>query len=318
MMRVHAFKEDMASQIILLMGLPAAGKSTFVKTELIKHYHHRMPHLTSFKILNSDVQLRRMQYERALNDHALLSTLKEEDWARGISRLPYRANDGKLVDFDLSWAEFQTLRGPKDYWKRMYKPYYATYFGDRAAAKQATDQLALRKIQSGDVVIIDSTGVDTAKMLGYFKTAKDKGYTTSVVRLEIDPKITIARDQYRGETEGRSVGEKVIRAYVPKLAAAYKKYMSSDLVDRLLHFRWVPAGPDEVVKGKYRLVREMKRYGGGRSSKDLAAALEARGHRDLAIALVAAATRPPARSSVSWSSRRSVGRADAAGRLHRS
>jgi predicted kinase len=263
--QVKAFKEDTAPQIILLMGLPAAGKSTFVKKHLTRYYQHRMPHIGAFQVLNSDVQLRRMQYERAARDFVALRQVKdEEEWAKRTAEMAYESNDGAVVPFPLKQTEFQRFGKVDDFWRAMYKPYYATYFGDRAKAKKSTDELADRKIGKGDVVILDSTGVNTSKMLGYFKTAKGKGYTTSVVWLEIDPDYSIARDQYRGETEGRSVGEQVIRSYVPKLTQAYKTYMAeSELVDRFLHFRW----DGGVVKGEYRLVQDMKRYPRKRKQK---------------------------------------------------
>lgn len=304
-MRVHAFKEDMAPQIILLMGLPAAGKSTFVKKSLSKYYNHRIPHVGGFQVLNSDVQLRRMQFERARRDYETLRGVDPVQWARYAAKMQYQSNDGSAVDFDLTPEEFQSLKF-KDFWQRMYRPYYATYFGDRAKAKKATDELALKKIAKGDVVIIDSTGADSAKMLGYFEQGGAKGFTCSVVYLEINPDISIARDQYRGATEGRSVGAAVIRGYEPKLKAAYQVYRNSPLVDRMLHFRWVPAGPKEVVKGQYKLVNETKRYGAqpreaaarvGRTTKETAKmgskikrevvrALVQAGRKDLAVALI--------------------------------
>jgi predicted kinase len=254
--RVHAFKEDMAPQVILLMGLPAAGKSTFVKKHLAKFYNHRIPHLGAFQVLNSDGQLRRMQYERAKNDYAALQGVSEQDWANKTKEMEYTSNDGKIVNFPLTYPDFTQLKDFKAYMAATFKPYYATYFGDRAKAKQYNDELTDKKIEAGDVVILDSTGADSTKMLKYFKQAKARGYTTSVVWLEIDPKHSIARDQYRGETEGRSVGERVILSYVPKLKKAHGVYKTSDLVDRILHFRWNGG----VIKGDYQLVKEIKNY----------------------------------------------------------
>jgi predicted kinase len=173
--------------------------------------------------------------------------------------MKYTSNEGATILFDLSFEEFRRLKSPKDLWRKMYKSYYVTYFGERAKAKETTDLLADQKIGKGDVVILDSTGVNTSKMLGYFKKAKAMGYTTSVVWLEIKPEYSVARDTYRGATEGRSVGAKVIMSYVPKIAAAYQKYMAEEeLVDRILRFRWT--GDANPKSGKYELVRDLKRY----------------------------------------------------------
>jgi len=269
MKKVQAFKEDMAPQMILLMGLPAAGKSTFVKTNLIKFYNHRMPHLTSMQVLNSDVQLRRMQYERAREDFDRLQGLEKDAYEAVTKDMRYESNEGKEITFTLPYEQFVGMQF-NDFFKRMYKEYYATFFGDRGKAKKSTDELALKKIKGGDVVILDSVGTTTDKMLKYFEIGKKQGYTTSVVFLEIDPDISIARDLYRGQTEGRSVGEGVIRSYEPKLKPAWQTYFKSPMVDRLLHFRWIPASPTDVVKGKYKLVKDLKRYGAGRGTKPAA------------------------------------------------
>lgn len=253
---VEAHKQDMAPQMILLMGLPAAGKSTFVKKHLQKFYNSRMPHMSSMKILNSDNQLRRMQYERAMRDFAEFQAAGQGGFGQLAAEMRYKSNQGAEIKFPA--RSFEELPdNPKDYWNTYYKPYYATYFGDRAKAKKLTSDLADKKIGSGDIIILDSTGVNTANFLATFKKAKAIGYTTSVVWLDIAVEHCIARDQYRGETEGRSVGEDVIRTYVPQLKAAYATYMgNSKLVDRFIHFRW----QGEVINGDYKLVKDEKNY----------------------------------------------------------
>jgi predicted kinase len=217
-----------------------------------------MPHIGAFKVINSDVQLRRFQYERAVSDFETLRQVADEkSWAKKTAEMSYQSNDGAMVDFKLDYDRFQQFANVDDFWRTLYKPYYATYFGERSKAKKSTDELADKKIGKGDVVILDSTGVNTSKMLNYFKQGHAKGYTTSIVWLEIDPDYSIARDAYRGETEGRSVGKEVILSYVPKIATAWKSYLAEhELVDRLLHFRW----DGGVVKGQYNLVRDLKRY----------------------------------------------------------
>lgn len=253
---VVALKQDMAPQMILLMGLPAAGKSTFVKQKLQRFYNHRMPHLSSMKILNSDAQLRRMQYERAMRDLAEFQAAGPDGFGQLVAKMQYTSNDGQEIKFPARSFE-EIPDAPKQYWGKFYKPYYATYFGDRAQAKKLTEDLADKKIGQGDIVILDSTGVNTAQFLATFKKAKALGYTTSVVWLDIAVEHCIARDQYRGETEGRSVGEQVIRSYVPRLKAAYSTYMgNSALVDRFIHFRWQGG----VIKGDYKLMKDHKNY----------------------------------------------------------
>lgn len=253
---VKSWKEDLAPQVILLMGLPAAGKSTFVKNELIKYYNHKMPHLSGFQTLNSDNQLRKYQWMQAVSDYKKLSEATQENWAAVTKDMAYKANDGKAVPFTLTWAEFQKMPIFDSFFKVMFKPYYASYFGQRAEAKKDSDELTDKKIKSGDVVILDSTGTNVAKMLSVFAKSKEMGSTNSVVWLDVPVEFSIGRDAYRGAKEGRSVGEAVIRSYEPELEPAFRKYLASDLVDRALKFKWV----GELIKGKYQLVHDYKKY----------------------------------------------------------
>ena len=254
---VKAFKEDMAPQVILLMGLPASGKSTFVKTELVKYYNHRMPHVGAFQVLNSDNQLKKHQWLQATEDFKLLSnTGDESQYNQMIGHFTYTSNDGVPVKFDLPYGDFEKMDTFDQFFKRMYKTYYASYFGGRKQAKHDSDELMDRKLTAGDVTILDSTGVNPPKWLPLFAKAKAAGHTTSVVWLDIPVEYSVARDQYRGATEGRSVGQAVIREYVPSLPVAYKAYMQSDLVDRVMHFEW----HGEIVKGKYVLKADIKKY----------------------------------------------------------
>jgi predicted kinase len=253
--QVVAFKEDLAPQVILLMGLPAAGKSTFIKKSMAKYYNHRMPHAGAFQTINSDAQVRQMQYERARRDFASLRGTSIDDWRKITTEMTYTANDGHAVHFPISHGDFQAMDF-KTFWLLAYKPYYASYFGERAKAKELSDDQLETKVRSGDVVIFDSTGTAVSKFLQIFAKAKEHGHTTSVIWLDIPAEYCIARDKYRGETEGRSVGASTILSYVPKLPSAYKAYTSSDLVDRFLHFKW----QGEVIKGAYHLAQDVKRY----------------------------------------------------------
>lgn len=255
---VRAFKEDMAPQVILLMGLPAAGKSTFVKNELVKYYNHRMPHVGAFQVLNSDNQLKKHQWLQAVDDYKTLSNVAGDaaQYNQVADSFSYLSNDGVQVKFNLPFDEFAKINSFDQFFKRMYKPYYASYFGGRAAAKRDSDALTDRKIAAGDVTILDSTGTNPSKWLPLFAKAKAAGHTTSVVWLDLPVEYSIARDQYRGDTEGRSVGQKIIRDYVPELPVAYKAYVQSDLVDRVMHFKW----HGEIVKGKYVLISDHKKY----------------------------------------------------------
>ena len=56
---INEFKADLMKQCIVLMGLPAAGKSTFVNNNITKY----VPGFKNFKVVNSDIQVLRFQKE---------------------------------------------------------------------------------------------------------------------------------------------------------------------------------------------------------------------------------------------------------------
>lgn len=252
---IKAFKEDMAPQAILLMGLPAAGKSTFINTEL-KNFFPNVPHVKSFRVLNSDSQLKSFQFQRAKSDYDELYSLDKNTYNAFIQSMSYVSNDGTNVNFPLSYEQFQSILKFNDYWNLTYKSYYASYFGERSKARAKTNELTDKKFSGSDVVIVDTTGQDVGKYLGMFEKTREKGFVNSVVYLEIDPKLSIARDSYRGETEGRSVGKSVILSIASKLPSAFGAMAKNPLVDRYLKFTW----NGDVIKGSYGLVKDHKKY----------------------------------------------------------
>jgi len=254
-LKVRSFKEDNAPQAIVLMGLPAAGKSTFINTVLRKFYP-TLPHVKGFKVLNSDSQLKKTQYVRAKSDFELLKDLDEKAFKNKISEMTYKSNDGAHVKLPMTYEKFQTLKKLNDYWNATYKTYYASYFGERAQAQHDTQELTDKKFSGGDVVIVDTTGQAVDKYLKMFERTKAQGYTNSVVFLHLPVEFAIARDNYRGETEGRSVGENVINSINGKLPSAYQKMKGSKLVDRYLKFNW----DGTVIKGQFNKAEDKKKY----------------------------------------------------------
>jgi len=258
------FKEDLAPQTILLMGLPASGKSTFINKQLTSFFAG-IPHATSFSVLNSDTQLKSMQFKRSQNDFNELKGMNENDYKNKIESMSYESNNGKKINFDLSFDEFKNMDFKK-FFNKMFKKYYATYFGERAQAAKNTEELSDIKIKGNDVVIVDTTGQNINRNLKFLEKSKNDGKTNTVIYLDIDKKYSIARDLYRGETEGRSVGSNVIEDIASKLPNAYKAFINSPLVDRYMKFRW----DGELIKGKYSLVSDNKKYPYKKSHVDIA------------------------------------------------
>lgn len=142
------------------------------------------------------------------------------------------------------------------YFQQFYKPYYAVYFNIRALALGQDEKLFQDKIYRGnDVVVIDTTGTSSGKILSRLKMAKKEDYTTTIIYLELDPELCITRDEWRRKHQGRGVGDDVIYSYASKIDGVYAQYMqegkNGTLIDRIMHFEWVPKG-DSPIYGSWR------------------------------------------------------------------
>jgi len=250
-----SFKEDLAPQAIILMGLPAAGKSTFINSELSKYFPN-VPHIKAFKVLNSDAQLKKVQFQRSKIDFDLLKGMNEANYNKHITSMTYISNSGVPIHFPIDYKEFETLKGHKDFWDKSYRSYYASYFGEREQARRDTEELSDIKITGTNIVIVDTTGQNVGKNLSLLAKTKAQGYTNSVVFLEIPVEYSVGRDKYRGATEGRSVGEDVIRSIGAQLPSAYSAFAGSPLVDRMLKFTW----SGSLIQGSYGLSEDKKKY----------------------------------------------------------
>jgi len=241
------FKGDTDKQCVVLMGLPAAGKSTFIKDGTIKQ------HITGFsgyKVVNSDAQLLRVQHLAAKIDYERLSKRvhDQKEWDRVIKQFDYKDNSGNIRKFPLTREEFLKIKNFGRYYGVTYKPYYATYFDLRDIAKFFDKDLFKDKIQkSSNILVIDTVAARPETLLKRLERAKEEGFFVSIFYLMIKTELSIIRDKDRGEREGRTVGEKVIYNYASKMAGAYRAYIKEcgkkdGLVDKLYKFSWHPKG----------------------------------------------------------------------------
>jgi len=91
---IPEFKEDLQKQIIVLMGLPAAGKSTFINLDLPKMFTG----FSGYKVTNTDVQLKKVQYDTAVHHFNWLSLDKtEKDFKQFSKDSSYTSNLGKEI-----------------------------------------------------------------------------------------------------------------------------------------------------------------------------------------------------------------------------
>ena len=144
---INEFKADLMKQCIVLMGLPAAGKSTFVNNNITKY----VPGFKNFKVVNSDIQVLRFQKETS-NIHFtelydLYKENNEEGFLNMLDSFSYTSNDGKQIKHPMYWEWFLendkvlAKKGSKLFWKYCYKKFYAIYFDIRSLAKKTTNEL---------------------------------------------------------------------------------------------------------------------------------------------------------------------------------
>lgn len=259
------FEADLKKQCVVLMGLPAAGKSTFIKTDLLKYF----PQMRGYSVTNSDAQVMAAQFNHAKSQY---------DWLKQYVKSPtdiykfkesskYVDNNGSMVVIPLTWEWWQENgnKGIKVYYKEFYKTFYATYFDIRDLAQASEQRLFQTKItKSGNMIIIDTTAANSKKVLSKLQDTHDNGFVNTIIYLDIDVRLSIQRDNWRKEHEGRGVGESVILSYPKKMDQALIDYKNNGndldgIVDRVLHFKWVPAG-NHPVKGSWTQVSDDKYF----------------------------------------------------------
>jgi len=265
---VYEFKEDLGRIAVVMMGLPASGKSTFIKTDMLKVF----PGVKQgFKVANSDVQLKAFQYKAALFDWKWL--LKSVNGPKDLEMFArghwYTDNSKKKVSLPITW-EWWVLnkdKGADNFYKDFKKDYYNNYFDLRDYAVKAEKDLFATKIKkAGNIIILDTVASKPEKILKRLKALKKEGYTTVVIYLDIvDPNLSIVRDTHRKlhSKEGRGVGADVILGYFPKMDSAYETYKANgashgddSVVDRTLKFAWMPKPGGTPIQGKWKKMED--------------------------------------------------------------
>ena len=257
------FKSDLKKQCLVLMGLPASGKSTFINTKLGKIF----PVFNRYKVINSDNQVKRMQYQTAANHFQWLTkNVKSETEIfkfKADSSFASRRGGSKVMDITHEWWKANKDKGVKTFFKTFYKPFYATYFDIRGMAKAIDKQLWKTKvIDAGDILIIDTVAAHPKKILKRLRDSHKNNYNNTIIYLEIDAELCIERDKFREEHEGRGVGDEVILNYAKEMDGAFLAYQAegakkNGVVDRLIHYRWTPEG-DSPIAGSWKQVADYR------------------------------------------------------------
>ena len=255
------FKEDIGKQCIVLMGLPAAGKSTFINDDAKKY----ISGFSGYKVTNSDAQVMAAQYQTATNHfNWLKKNIKSSvDIIKFVESSQYVDNNGTVVKIPLTydWWQANEGKGIKNFYRLFYKSFYATYFDIRDLAQTKEKQLFQTKvITAGNLLIIDTVGSKSAKILDRLQKTREHNYTNTIIYLEIDVDLALQRDAWRKDHSGRSVGIPIIVNYAKSMDSAYNDYKSegnkdNGVVDRLMHFQWKPAG-NSPIKGAWILKKD--------------------------------------------------------------
>ena len=256
------FKDDLKKQCLVLMGLPASGKSTFINNDL----HKILPAFKRYKVINSDNQVRRLQYQTAVDHFAWLKkNVKDKvDILKFKSDTAYINNDNDevVMGIDYEWWLANEDKGIKNYFHWWYKRFYASYFDIRDLAKVIDKQLWKTKVvEAGGVLIIDTVAARYQKILDRLTDAKAEGFNTTIVYLEITPELCIERDKLRKNKKGRGVSSSVINGYAKNMGTAYSAYQSEgtsqdSVVDRLMKFKWKPKRGGTAVEGTWTKIED--------------------------------------------------------------
>jgi hypothetical protein len=270
---LREFLEDTGKLCVVLMGLPAAGKSTWINNEA-KTY---IPGFTGYSVTNSDAQVQALQYDTAMlhYQHLMKEISSERSFQEFILQTTYTSNRGKQISLpvDYGWWEENKSRGASWYYKQLYKSYYASYFDIRDIAKKYEKDLFNTKVhKAGNILVIDTVASKPPKILGRLKQTRKEGYHNIIVYLEIQSDLAVARDKWREKNVGRGVGASIIDNYAKNMSSAYRVYAKegkddSGLVDRLMYFKWFPAGTSPI-KGVWKKIED-KRYSIKRKLKKL-------------------------------------------------
>lgn len=249
---------DLGKQAIFLMGLPGAGKSTFINNELPKYIPIR-----GFRTTSSDSQVIQLQYETAMSDYNMLLSVSdnEDDFYDALDTLTYVTNTGKQKSVDISYEEFLSMRNAGEYYNLLRKPYYATYFVIRPKAQAMSKDLLVKKAKIGGEMglVFDGTAANPDKIKARLERTKSDDYKNTIFFLDIPAEISVQRDIYRGKTHGRTVGSKTIYRYVSQLKNAIDIYTKNpkyrELIDIIYHFKWIQYG-DSPIEGHWELIKK--------------------------------------------------------------
>ncbi len=263
---------DSLPQMIFVMGLPAAGKSYFIKNDLPKYF----PALRGGnRLLDVDIQLEEKQKQFASEFASYLYDLRrnidEEDFYNIIENKEEQVNSDTMMegrdDFYIStsyewFLEHKNL--PKNkfvyrFLKDFFKSDWASNFVPRPDAKKIFKELSRQKlgVREKDItfndnnIVIPITGDSLDKFLDFAEMSFGN-YIPSVVYLDLPIEEAIKRDKMRRKKEGRGVGEELIRKKHTPIKQNYEVLIDYGYLDynlyKIMRFVWQP---NDTPYGEY-------------------------------------------------------------------
>ena len=93
---LREFLEDTGKLCVVLMGLPAAGKSTWINNEAQTY----IPGFTGYTVSNSDSMVQALQYDTAMlhYQHLIKEINSERGFQEFILQTTYTSNRGRSED----------------------------------------------------------------------------------------------------------------------------------------------------------------------------------------------------------------------------
>ena len=262
---------DTFPQMIFVIGLPAAGKSSFINMELNKYFTS----LSNGRIADSDIQLNKKQKEQTRKfAQTIYNAESEREFLFIKNTYENLINDSDLmigrekfvISTDWNWVvNHKNLSENKfiyTFISEFFRKDWASNFTVRPMAKNDFKELTIKKLGpklaknikfNDNDVIIPILGDRVSKILDFIDMAGSQ-YIPSIVYLDIPVEESIKRDKYRKEKEGRMVGETVIKEKASLIEMTWKDLSSGSFkrhgIYKLYHFVWFP---NNTKFGEYKL-----------------------------------------------------------------
>lgn len=240
---------DSAPQLIIMIGLPASGKSTFINKYLEKYFPNvtstrhinktvkkgkELSYQASTRLLDSDVQLHKHQKLNAeMFCKKIYSASNEDEFMRIKQEELDRVNNSKgqkdvntvfNLSVDWDWVEEHKQDKFSKFYGRFlndfFKKDYAIDFSSRPTGAKTDYATQLnKKLNPHDYdgletfnnndVVLATCGDSIEKLRDIISKAGED-FVPSIVFLDMPLEVSVEKDEGRRQKEGRGVGRKII------------------------------------------------------------------------------------------------------------